>query len=273
MAAVLYVPQDYAGHVIGRYMRHLNFVERQYDVHVTVCPGIGLQIAELCFSQVFDGVNECGNVKLELERTSQHSSVRLAVDYICGLYAAAIRVGKCSFQQFPHMQAHQPWSDRNKQLDFFEKSGTFIGIPAEPKNFRWSTFPKFGSCSESSKSRFCRGKAVLDHSFKRRSCKMGKIELLVSVRSRLKCLLLAVSTHTSTCFALPCWQSELWYIFLLSYCQRRPRFFVEGELDFTLDLRAVAQTDGSCPGNGKPNARAGIGVYYGDHHPWYVRAL
>ena len=31
--------------------------------------------------------------------------------------------------------------------------------------------------------------------------------------------------------------------------------------------RAVVYTDGSCCGNGKKEARAGIGVYWGEDHP------
>jgi ribonuclease HI len=34
----------------------------------------------------------------------------------------------------------------------------------------------------------------------------------------------------------------------------------------------VCYTDGACLGNGQYGARAGIGVYFGDDHPWNVSA-
>ena len=32
----------------------------------------------------------------------------------------------------------------------------------------------------------------------------------------------------------------------------------------------LVYTDGACENNGKPNAKAGIGVWFGDNHPLYV---
>lgn len=32
----------------------------------------------------------------------------------------------------------------------------------------------------------------------------------------------------------------------------------------------IVYTDGACENNGKPNARAGLGVWFGHNHPLYV---
>ena len=35
----------------------------------------------------------------------------------------------------------------------------------------------------------------------------------------------------------------------------------------TADGYTEVYTDGACPNNGRGGARAGVGVYWGDHHP------